>query len=128
MPTAVFIQDGFNIDYTPAAGGANLAAGDVVVFADLIGIARLDISAGKLGVLAVRGVFELPKATGAGTDIPNGTKVYWDAALKQVTTISGGAGGSGSGSGGSGSGRPLIGKTVRIATTTDAKVRVMLTP
>jgi predicted RecA/RadA family phage recombinase len=128
MPTAVFIQDGINIDYTPAPGGADVAAGDVLVLADLIGIARLDIKAGKLGALAVRGVFELPKATGAGTDIPNGTKVYWDAALKQVTAISGGAGGSGSGSGGSGSGRPLIGKAVRAATTTDAKVRVMLTP
>jgi predicted RecA/RadA family phage recombinase len=125
MPTAVFIQDGINIDYTPVT---NLAAGDVVVIADLIGITRLDIKAGTLGSLAVRGVFELPKATGAGTDIPNGTKVYWDAALKQVTSISGGSGGSGSGSGGSGSGRPLIGKTVRAATTTDAKVRVMLTP
>ena len=65
MATAQFIHDGKSIDYTP---GADVSAGDVVVQNDLIGIAKLDIASGALGALAVTGVFDLPKATGVGSD------------------------------------------------------------
>ena len=66
MATAQFIHNGDSIDYTP---GAAVAAGDVVVQGDLIAIAKLDIAVGQRGALATVGVFDVPKATGGGTDI-----------------------------------------------------------
>ena len=64
MAKATFIQDGKSIDYTP---GSAVSAGDVVVQGDLIGIAKLDIAADALGALAVKGVFDFPKAAGDST-------------------------------------------------------------
>ena len=61
---ARFIHEGNSIDYTP---GSDTAAGAVVVQGDLIGVAARDIKANKLGALAVAGVFDFPKATGAST-------------------------------------------------------------
>ncbi len=72
MATARFIHDGDSIDYTP---GAAVAAGDVVVQGDLIAVAKLDMAAGQLGALATVGVFDVTKATGAGTDITAGAKL-----------------------------------------------------
>ena len=59
---ARYVQKGDAIDYRPAEA---VAAGDVVIIADLIGIARLDIEANTLGSLAVVGVFDVVKADGA---------------------------------------------------------------
>ena len=59
---ARYVQKGDAIDYRPTEA---VAAGDVVIIADLIGIARLDIEAGTLGSLAVVGVFDVVKADGA---------------------------------------------------------------
>ena len=70
---ARYVQKGDAIDYRPTEA---VAAGDVVIIADLIGIARLDIEANTLGSLAVVGVFDVVKADGA---IPSGSTVYWDA-------------------------------------------------
>ena len=61
-----------------------VAAGDVVVQADLVGVARQPIAANTPGSLAVMGVFDFPKATGADTGIAAGDKVYWDVADKQA--------------------------------------------
>ncbi len=72
-----YIQTGDAVDYTP---GADVKSGDVVVQGELVGVAKLDIQTGKLGALAVTGLFDFPKATGAGTAIAAGTRVYWDAA------------------------------------------------
>lgn len=83
MATAVFRQDGASIDHTP---GAAVAAGDVVVQGDLIGVAKLDIEAGRPGALAVEGVFDFPKATGAATAITSGTSLFWDEAAQQATS------------------------------------------
>ena len=77
MATATFRHEGAAIDYTP---GAAVAAGDVVVQGDLIGVANIDIPANTLGALAVEGVFDFPKATGVGTAISAGATVYWDVA------------------------------------------------
>jgi len=98
MPIATFVHDGRAIDYTPAA---DVAAGDVVVLGDLVGIAKLDIAANKLGALHVTGVYDVPKASGVGTGIGNGVTTYWDAATKQATTSPGS--------------RPLLGSTVAAA-------------
>jgi len=76
MATATFIHDGNAIDYTP---DSDVSAGDVVVQGDLVGVAKRPIAADALGALAVRGVFDFPKAAGVGEAITAGAKVYWDA-------------------------------------------------
>jgi len=81
--STTFIQRGGSIDYTPVAA---VSAGDVVVQGDLVGVAKLDIAAGKLGALAVTGVFDFPKATTSASAITAGAKLYWDASGEVVTT------------------------------------------
>jgi len=111
MATAQFIHKGDSIDYIP---GADVAAGDVIVQGELIGIAKLDIATGALGALAVKGVFDLPKATGGGTAITSGSLVYWDAGAGEATTNA--AAGA----------NKLLGKSVKTAADADATVRVRL--
>jgi len=74
---ATFVQNGHSIDYIP---DADVATGDVVVQGDLVGVARTEIKANTLGALAVDGIFDFPKATGEGTAITAGAKLYWDVA------------------------------------------------
>jgi predicted RecA/RadA family phage recombinase len=116
MTTAIFVGEGRVIDYTPTAA---VAAGDVVVQGDLVGIAKEPIAAGAAGALAVKGVFDFPKATVAGSGIAIGTKVYWDAVDTVVTA-----------SANNGATPPvpytLLGKTVKAAADSDATVRVRL--
>lgn len=109
MALTKFIHDGAAVDYTP---GADVAAGDVVVQADLVGIARVAIPANTLGTLAVTGVFEVPKATGVGTALAAGTTVYWDAVNNQATATA--------------TGNKLLGKVVKAAADADAVVWVRL--
>jgi len=73
MAQATFVQDGASIDYTP---GSAVAAGDVVVIGERVGIAKRAISASVLGALAVAGVFKIVKTTGA---IAQWARVYWDS-------------------------------------------------
>ena len=80
--TATYVHKGDSIDYTPAA---DVAAGDVVVQGDLVGIAKLDIPADTLGSLSLTGIFDVPKIGGPGMAITTGTKLYWDSANKYVT-------------------------------------------
>ncbi|OHB55441.1 MAG: hypothetical protein A2Y12_11790 [Planctomycetes bacterium GWF2_42_9] len=74
-----FIQDGKSIDYTPASTAVE--AGDLVVIGDMVGIAKLAIPVGKLGALAVEGVFEMP----TGEALTQGAKVYLIAATGLIT-------------------------------------------
>jgi len=111
MATATFIHAGSSIDYTPTAA---VAAGDVIVQANLVGVATRPIAANELGALAVAGVFDFPKSTGAGSAIPIGSTVYWDA-TGQVATTSAGAGAN-----------ELLGKTTLVNVDADATVRVRL--
>jgi predicted RecA/RadA family phage recombinase len=85
MAVAMFVQKGDQIDYKPSAA---VAAGDVVVQGDLIGIAKQPIEANVLGALAVTGVFDVAKAS--ATVFAVGVKVYWDAANKVCVTADGG--------------------------------------
>ncbi len=103
---ARYVQKGDSIDYRPADA---VAAGDVVVIADLVGIARLDIEGGTLGSLAVVGVFDVVKADGA---IPSGSTVYWDAGAKKATTVSGS--------------NHYLGKAIAVADAGSETVRVLL--
>jgi len=111
MATATFVHDGNSVDYTP---GSAVAAGDVVVQEDLIGIARTPISANALGSLAVAGVFDVPKATGGGSAIAAGVTVYWDVADQVAKTDS------------ESGANKLLGKVVKAAADADATVRVRL--
>jgi len=110
MAVAQFIHDGDSIDYTPTI--ADVAAGDVIVQGDLVGIAKRDIPRNALGALAVSGVFDLPKARGVGAAIAAGAKVYWDALSQQATTTA--------------DDNKYLGKAVRAAADADATVRVRL--
>ncbi len=111
MATAQFIHDGHYVDYTPTA---DVSAGDVIVQGDLVGIAKGDIEANRLGAVAVSGVFDFPKASGVGTAISVGSIVYWDAGAQQATTSSG-----------AGANKEL-GKTIAAAGDNDTTVRVRL--
>ena len=108
---AIFIHDGEAIDYTPTA---DVAAGAVVVQGDLVGVAKQPIAANKLGALAVVGVFDFPKATGTGTAITAGTKLYWDVAdaVAKADDESGA--------------NKYLGKAVKAAADADTTVRVRL--
>lgn len=111
MPKAVFVQEGNQIDYTPAAA---VAAGDVVVLNDLIGIAKQPIEASKLGALAVSGVFDVAKDDDGttGTVFLADQPVYWDASAQQASPTNG----------------VLMGVALAAAAKTDSTVRVRLTP
>ena len=81
---ARFYQNGKTIDYIPTA---SLAAGDVVVLGNLIGIAQTDVPANGLAGIDIEGVFEFAKK--ANDVVTVGAVVYWDTANKVATVTSG---------------------------------------
>lgn len=107
MPQATFVQDGDSIDYTP--GGA-LAAGDVVVQGDLVGVTKRPLAAGELGSLSVDGVFDFAKNTGVSFTV--GQILYWDDTANQATATA--------------TGNKQIGKCVKAAGTNDTTVRIRM--
>ena len=114
MAVVKFVQEGASVDYTPEAA---VAAGEVVVQNDLVGVSKAPIAAGVLGALAVTGVFDFPKATGAATAIEAGKKVYWDETEEVATESEVGAGYVDN---------PYLGKTVKAAGDDDETVRVRM--
>lgn len=108
--TATFIQDGCNIDYTP---GSEVAAGQVVVQADLVGIAPHIIPANTKGALCVCGVHQFPKGASDG-GMAVGTLAYWDAG-DGVAKANAEAGAN-----------KLIGKVVETASTSAVVVKIRL--
>jgi len=109
--TATFIQRGDSIDHVPEE---DIAAGQIVVIGDLVGIAKLDIKAGTRGALALTGIFTIPKWTGA---VDAGTKMYWDT--EAATTDA---------DDGSGNALPYIGKSVYATVNADTTIVVRLCP
>jgi predicted RecA/RadA family phage recombinase len=107
MAQATFVQDGECIDYAPVA---DVAAGDVVVQGDLVGVAKRDIPANTPGSLAVGGVFDFAKL--AGLVLAVGTLIYWDDAANVATNVS--------------AGNKLLGKAVRASAAADTTVRVRM--
>ena len=103
---ARFVQRGESIDYRP---DTPVAAGDVIVQDNLIGIARLDIAAGTLGSLAVVGVFDVVKDNSA---VIAGNAVYWNADAKKATTAK--------------TGNQYLGKAIQDADASSETVRVLL--
>ena len=102
--TAIFVHDGFSIDYTPTA---NVAAGEIVALGNLVGIAQVDIPANTLGALAVFGVFDVRKGASA---FAGGDAVYYDSSTKKATT----------------EGDIYLGRAVQAASATESVVRVRL--
>ena len=69
-----YIQPGEVIDWTNA--GTAKSAGDVVAMGNILGVALVDIANAATGSVAVRGVFNVPKVSGAV--IAQGEKLTWD--------------------------------------------------
>jgi len=109
MATVKFVQEGDAIDYTPDSA---VAAGDVVVLNDLVGVAKQPIAASALGALAVTGVFDFPKDTGSASAIAAGKKVYWDEDEEVATETA--------------EGNTALGKTIKAAADDDETVRVRM--
>jgi predicted RecA/RadA family phage recombinase len=80
MSQVFYSHLGDSIDYTPTA---DVAAGDVVVQSELVGIAKQPIKAGQLGALAVAGVFDFPVTSLTGWAV--GDRAYWDNTAKVAT-------------------------------------------
>lgn len=72
------VQKGYQLDYT---AGSDIAAGDVVVIGQLVGVAPRPIANGSTGVVSVEGVFAMPKASaGSGSEtITAGAACYYYA-------------------------------------------------
>lgn len=77
---AEYFQVGNIIDHTPSS---DVAAGDVVIQGELVGIARQPILANELGALTVEGVFKFVKD--ASTAFAAGVNVFWDVADQEAT-------------------------------------------
>jgi predicted RecA/RadA family phage recombinase len=76
-----WISEGNNIEITAVA---NINSGDVIVVGGLVGVAVTSASAGDQVAIRITGVVSLPIT--AGTAIPQGTLVYWDATNNVVST------------------------------------------
>lgn len=108
---AVYVGEGALIDYYSTAA---LTAGDVVVQGDLVGIVVKDIPATSWGVLAIEGIFDIPKAVLSTSAISAGAKVYWDSGNELASAAA--------------DSFKQIGKSTLGATAADTTVRVKLIP
>jgi predicted RecA/RadA family phage recombinase len=81
---ASYVQGDCLINHTPSSA---VAAGGVVILNDLVTVAPVAIAANALGAVAVEGVWNMPKASGA---IGQGALVYWDSTNSNITTTSAG--------------------------------------
>lgn len=68
-------QPGEVLDYTNNTGSA-IASGAVVVAGNLLGVALVDIANGATGSVGIRGVYVVPKVSGAV--IAQGESLTWD--------------------------------------------------
>ena len=73
-----YVQDGKYLDFTAAA---DVDSGDLVQVGSLHGVAVTDVANGAKGVLAMEGVFTLPKLVAAAGDAvaAAGDPVYFSA-------------------------------------------------
>lgn len=69
-----YIQPGEVIQYT---AGADISSGAVVRIGNILGVALSDIANGATGSVQIRGVFNVPKVSGAV--IAQGESLTWDA-------------------------------------------------
>ena len=79
---ANYQQPGSTIDFINSTSDT-IKAGQVVSLTTRIGVAGTEIAASAVGSLPVKGVFSMPKATGA---IAIGAAVYYNASTDKITT------------------------------------------
>lgn len=79
---ANYQQPGSTIDFINSTSDT-IKAGQVVSLTTRIGVAGTEIAASAVGSLHVKGVFSMPKATGA---IAIGDAVYYNASTDKITT------------------------------------------
>lgn len=101
-----YIQPGDVIEIT---AGAAITSGDMVKTGVLVGVALGDAASGETVRVQLKGVFSLPKATGA---ISAGAAVYHVAADNNLSTTA--------------SGNTFVGHAVKAALSGDATVEVRL--
>lgn len=101
-----FIHEGDVLNYT---AGANIASGQFVLIGAIGGVAIAAIANGATGAVRVKGVFSVPKATGAVTQ---GAKLYWDATNSVLTTTA--------------SGNTIVGVAAAAAQSGDATAQILL--
>lgn len=105
--TSKYIQREICMDYTP---DEDVSAGDIVVVGDICGVARLDIKAGELGTLLLRGIVEVPKRSTVALNA--GAKVWWATGEKLAVVTA--------------STYPVLGYTLEAAPEGTTSVKVML--
>jgi predicted RecA/RadA family phage recombinase len=71
-----FVYDGATMPHTNATG-STITAGTVLRIGQLMAVALVDIAASATGTVAIEGVWEVPKVSGAV--IARGESVIWDA-------------------------------------------------
>ncbi|BBM03936.1 DUF2190 family protein [Microbulbifer sp. GL-2] len=70
-----FVQDGRMLDYTNSTSSV-ITSGQVLAVGAVLGVAMDDIAVGASGVIAIEGVFTVPKVSGA--EISQGETLTWD--------------------------------------------------
>lgn len=68
-----FVNDGKTLLHTAAA---NITSGSVVVIANMLAVAAVDIASGETGTVMLEGVFDLPKVDAATITV--GQTLTWD--------------------------------------------------
>lgn len=82
-----YVQEG---DYLTITAGADVAAGELVQFGSLHGVAVAAIANGEQGVIHMQGVYSLPKLTAAAGDACTaGGPVYFSSGSVSGTDSSG---------------------------------------
>jgi len=85
MSKAVKLNSGETINHIPSS---DVAAGDVILQGNLFGIALTAIPSGRLGSLAISGIFRITKLSTDNVTV--GAVLYWDNTNKRVTLTAGG--------------------------------------
>jgi predicted RecA/RadA family phage recombinase len=105
-----YVQDGKYIEFT---AGATITSGQLVQVGDLHGVAVTDVANGATGILALEGVFTLPKLTAASGDATTaGGPVYFSSGSVSGTDSSGA--------------RKKVGYALAVAAQAATTVRVLL--
>ncbi|WHI52976.1 DUF2190 family protein [Microbulbifer sp. MLAF003] len=73
-----FVQDGRMLDYTNSTS-AVITSGQVLAVGAVLGVAMDDIAVGASGVIAIEGVFTVPKVSAA--EISQGETLTWDVSV-----------------------------------------------
>ncbi len=78
---ARYVQRSDCIDIIPEI---DIKAGEIVIENNLVGVAKLPIKKGKLGTLALTGIFEVTKANNCAFSV--GASVFFDLENRSATT------------------------------------------